>query len=78
LVKVKLWDGEELELSAGELREALLCVRKLKGLERYIREDGAPTPLLLVFVNGVERSALLSEELEEGDLVELFPVLHRG
>jgi molybdopterin converting factor small subunit len=78
MVKVRLWSGEELELKAKSLKELLLCLRKIKNLERYVREDGSPTPLLLVFVNGVERSALISEELEEGDVVELFPVLHRG
>ncbi len=78
MVRVKLWTGEELELKARSLKELLLCLRKTKGLERYVREDGSPTPLLLVFVNGVERSALEGEELREDDLVELYPVLHRG
>lgn len=80
MVRVRLWDGEELSLQARNLKELLLCLRKIREekVKRYVREDGSPTPLLLVFVNGVERSALTTEELEEGDLVELFPVLHRG
>ena len=78
MVKLKLWDGSEAELKAKNLKELLMCARKIFGLERYIEEDGTPKPILLVFVNGVERSALTSEELEDGDLVELYPVLHRG
>ncbi len=78
MVKVKLWSGKELELDANDLRELLLCLRNCFKLERYVRDDGRPSGLLLVFVDGVESRALESWELEEGSVVELYPVLHRG
>ncbi|ABU81438.1 MoaD/ThiS family protein [Ignicoccus hospitalis] len=78
MVELRLWDGRRAELEAKNLKELLLCARKLFGLERYVDEDGEPKAILLVFVNGVERSALLDESLEDGDVVELYPVLHRG
>ncbi len=78
MVKVKLWDGKELDLDAKDLRELLLCLRNCLKLERYVKEDGSPSALLLVFVNGIESRALESWELEENSVVELYPVLHRG
>lgn len=78
MVKLRLWNGVEAEMKAKNLKELLMCAKKVFGLERYIEEDGSPKPILLIFVNGVERSALLSEDLEDEDLVELYPVLHRG
>lgn len=78
MVKVRFWGGKELELEAEDLRELLLCIRNCFKMERYIREDGTPSPLLLVFVDGIEARALESWELGKSSVVELYPVLHRG
>ena len=79
MVKVRLWSGEELTLHARRVEEVLKCLRTLRSeLKDLINENGTPTALLLVFVNGKELSVLEGLEVGEEDLVELLPVLHRG
>ena len=79
MIVVRDWLGNEVKLHADDLRGALRCVRAtFEHLKDLITPEGDPSSLLLVFVNGVEHEVLGRETLKEGDVIEPFPVLHRG
>ena len=79
VILVRDWLGNEVELHADDLNDALRCVRAtFEHLRDLITPEGEPTTLLLVFVNGIEHEVLDGKTLKDGDLIELLPVLHRG
>jgi len=79
MITIRDWLGNEANVYAKDLNEALRCARVLfPHIRDLLSEDGVPTSLILVFVNGIEYSVLERKVLRDGDVIELIPVLHRG